>query len=127
MRIGTNELLIILVVVLLIFGPKNLPKLGKMFGKTMKNNDKLLRSDSHNNNLLFTLAAPLWRAGFQFLSYNRGRGCIHVLRPLPLRQGQPPQREQPRQGLRLQRGPPRAFPLQQALLPFPLPSQAPQP
>ena len=32
MRIGTNELLIILVVVLLIFGPKNLPKLGKMFG-----------------------------------------------------------------------------------------------
>ena len=36
MRIGTNELLIILVVVLLIFGPKNLPKLGKMFGKTMK-------------------------------------------------------------------------------------------
>ena len=30
MRIGTNELLIILVVVLLIFGPKNLPKLGKM-------------------------------------------------------------------------------------------------
>ena len=37
MRIGTNELLIILVVVLLIFGPKNLPKLGKMFGKTMHN------------------------------------------------------------------------------------------
>ena len=29
MRIGTNELLIILVVVLLIFGPKNLPKLGR--------------------------------------------------------------------------------------------------
>ena len=35
MRIGTNELLIILVVVLLIFGPKNLPKLSKMFGKTI--------------------------------------------------------------------------------------------
>ena len=35
MRIGTNQLLIILVVVLLIFGPKNLPKLGKMFGKTI--------------------------------------------------------------------------------------------
>ncbi len=29
MRIGTNELLIILVVVLLIFGPKNLPKLAR--------------------------------------------------------------------------------------------------
>ena len=39
MRIGTNELLIILVVVLLIFGPKNLPKLGKMFGKTMEDED----------------------------------------------------------------------------------------
>ena len=36
MRIGTQELIIILVVVLIIFGPKNLPKLGKMFGKTMK-------------------------------------------------------------------------------------------
>ena len=35
MRIGTNELLIILVVALLIFGPKNLPKLGKMFCKTI--------------------------------------------------------------------------------------------
>ena len=32
MRIGMNELIIILVVVLIIFGPKNLPKLGKMFG-----------------------------------------------------------------------------------------------
>jgi sec-independent protein translocase protein TatA len=32
MRIGTNELLIILAVALLIFGPKNL---GKMFGKTI--------------------------------------------------------------------------------------------
>lgn len=35
MRVGTNELLIILLVALLVFGPKNLPKLGKMFGKTM--------------------------------------------------------------------------------------------
>ncbi len=35
MRIGTTELLMILIVVLIIFGPKNLPKLGKMFGKTM--------------------------------------------------------------------------------------------
>lgn len=44
MRIGTNELLIILVVVLLIFGPKNLPKLGKMFGKTMNNFRRAWRS-----------------------------------------------------------------------------------
>lgn len=34
--IGVPELLIILVVVLVLFGPKQLPKLGKMFGKTMK-------------------------------------------------------------------------------------------
>ena len=37
MRIGMNELIIILVVVLIdLLDPKNLPKLGKMFGKTMK-------------------------------------------------------------------------------------------
>ena len=32
-----SELIIILVVVLLIFGPKNLPKLGKALGSTVKN------------------------------------------------------------------------------------------
>ena len=35
--LGVPELLIILVVVLLIFGPKNLPKLGSSLGKTVKN------------------------------------------------------------------------------------------
>ena len=34
---GLPELLIILLVVLLIFGPKNLPKLGKALGKSVKN------------------------------------------------------------------------------------------
>ena len=34
---GAPELLIILVVILLIFGPKNLPKLGSALGKTVKN------------------------------------------------------------------------------------------
>ena len=37
MRIGPQELIIVLIIVLVIFGPKNQPKLGKMFGKTMKN------------------------------------------------------------------------------------------
>ena len=37
MRIGPQEFIIVLIIALLIFGPKNLPKLGKMFGKTMKN------------------------------------------------------------------------------------------
>ena len=35
--LGVPELVIILVVVLLIFGPKNLPKLGSALGKTVKN------------------------------------------------------------------------------------------
>ena len=34
---GGLELVIILVVILLIFGPKNLPKLGNAFGKTVSN------------------------------------------------------------------------------------------
>ena len=35
--LGMPELLIILAVALLIFGPKNLPKLGSALGKTVKN------------------------------------------------------------------------------------------
>ncbi|MCF0105107.1 MAG: twin-arginine translocase TatA/TatE family subunit [Eggerthellaceae bacterium] len=34
---GVPELLIVLLVALLIFGPKNLPKLGKALGKSVKN------------------------------------------------------------------------------------------
>jgi len=34
--LGGWELAIILVIVLVLFGPKQLPKLGKMFGETMK-------------------------------------------------------------------------------------------
>ena len=50
MRIGTNELLIILVVALLIFGPKNLPKLGKMFGKPMNNFKKGMEEGEEEEN-----------------------------------------------------------------------------
>ena len=35
--LGVPELLIILAVALIIFGPKNLPKLGSALGKTVKN------------------------------------------------------------------------------------------
>ena len=45
MRIGPQELIIVLIIVLVIFGPKNLPKLGKMFGKTMNN---FKNGDSHS-------------------------------------------------------------------------------
>ena len=34
---GVSELAVILVVVLIIFGPKNLPKIGSAIGKTVKN------------------------------------------------------------------------------------------
>ena len=37
MKLGTTELLIILAIVLLLFGPSQLPKLTKMFGKSVKN------------------------------------------------------------------------------------------
>lgn len=37
MGLRAPELLIILIVALLIFGPKNLPKLGKSLGQTVKN------------------------------------------------------------------------------------------
>lgn len=50
MRIGTNELIIVLVVVLIIFGPKNLPKLGKMFGKTMKGFKEGINDDEDEDN-----------------------------------------------------------------------------
>ncbi len=35
-KIGGAELVVILFIVLLVFGPKQLPKLGKTFGKTIK-------------------------------------------------------------------------------------------
>lgn len=37
MKIGVTELLIILAVVVIIFGPTQIPKLTKMFGKSVKN------------------------------------------------------------------------------------------
>ncbi|MGN0287332.1 MAG: twin-arginine translocase TatA/TatE family subunit [Atopobiaceae bacterium] len=37
MNLGPMEVLVILVVAVLIFGPKNLPKLGSALGKTVRN------------------------------------------------------------------------------------------
>lgn len=36
MRASTTELLIVLLVVIVLFGPKQLPKLGKMLGASLK-------------------------------------------------------------------------------------------
>jgi sec-independent protein translocase protein TatA len=47
---GMPELVIILVVILIIFGPKNLPKLGSALGRTVKN----VREGVEGNGLLET-------------------------------------------------------------------------
>ncbi len=45
MRPGTTELLIILLVVVVLFGPTQIPKLSKMMGKSIK------RSEEHTSEL----------------------------------------------------------------------------
>lgn len=42
---GASELVVILLVALVIFGPKNLPKLGASMGKTVKNFREGMESD----------------------------------------------------------------------------------
>ena len=37
MKLGVTELLIVLAVVVILFGPSQIPKLTKMFGKSVKN------------------------------------------------------------------------------------------
>lgn len=49
MNIGVWELLIVLAIVLLIFGPKALPKLGKSAGKTVKYFKKSLGTDDDDD------------------------------------------------------------------------------
>lgn len=44
-KIGTTELLIVLAIVLVIFGPKALPKLGRSMGKTIGGFRKGLKDD----------------------------------------------------------------------------------
>jgi len=49
MRIGTQELLIILAIVVIVFGPTQLPKLTKMFGKSVKSfRDGIADSEEEN-------------------------------------------------------------------------------
>ena len=36
MKIGMQELIVVLIVVIIIFGPTQIPKLSKMFGKSVK-------------------------------------------------------------------------------------------
>lgn len=45
MKIGTTELILILAVVVIVFGPSNIPKLTKMFGESIKSFKKGLGTD----------------------------------------------------------------------------------
>ena len=45
-KIGTTDLLIVLAIVLVIFGPKALPKLGRSMGKTLGSFKKGLQEDT---------------------------------------------------------------------------------
>ena len=50
MKFGTTELLIILAVVLLVLGPTQIPKLTKMFGKSVKGFKEGLGEDEEKDN-----------------------------------------------------------------------------
>jgi len=47
MRIGTSELLIILFIAFIIFGPKRLPEIGEALGKTIRKFKKEADIDEH--------------------------------------------------------------------------------
>ncbi|OON84913.1 Sec-independent protein translocase TatA [Oribacterium sp. C9] len=50
MRIGTQELIIILAIVVIVFGPTQIPKLTKMFGKSVKSfRDGVSEDDAEEN------------------------------------------------------------------------------
>ena len=49
MKAGIWELVIVLVIVLILFGPKALPKLGSMFGKTIGNFKKGLSEEMEDD------------------------------------------------------------------------------
>ena len=50
MRIGPQELLIVLVIVIIIFGPTQIPKLTKMFGKSVKGFRDGMAEDEESKN-----------------------------------------------------------------------------
>lgn len=50
--LGIPELLIIVVVVMVIFGPKNLPKLGKAVGETVKSVREGMESETDRKSVV---------------------------------------------------------------------------
>lgn len=55
--LGMPELLIILAVALLIFGPKHLPKLGSTLGKTIKNLRSGIAGDDEDDDAVSVVSA----------------------------------------------------------------------
>lgn len=49
MKIGVTELLIILAIVVVLFGPKQIPKLAKMFGKSAKSFKEGMEEDDDSS------------------------------------------------------------------------------
>ncbi len=49
--LGAPELVVILLVALVVFGPKNLPKLGSSLGKTVKNFRDGMETDAPTENV----------------------------------------------------------------------------
>lgn len=49
MKLGTTELIVILAIVIIIFGPKQLPKLSKMIGKTVKGFKEGVKDETEND------------------------------------------------------------------------------
>lgn len=48
MKIGTTELLVLLAIVVVLFGPTQIPKLSRMFGKSIKNFRDGMSADEDN-------------------------------------------------------------------------------
>lgn len=51
MKLGTTELLIILLVVVIVFGPTQIPKLTRMFGKSVKSFREGMGADEENSDV----------------------------------------------------------------------------
>lgn len=49
MKLGPTELLIVLAIVVILFGPSQIPKLTKMFGKSVKNFRDGMAEDEKKN------------------------------------------------------------------------------
>lgn len=56
--IGIWEMLILLVVLLLVFGPKRLPEMGRQIGKGMREFKDSVTSDSHDDEVAAAIALP---------------------------------------------------------------------